>query len=157
MTPSPDNDLDRFACSYAGDTGTLAALRAEVASFLRGHDVGVELVDRVILALTELATNAIEAAPRHAYTVAVELGTEAIWAEVSNVRPLVGRPTPSPKRRQTQGAPGRAQGIPPRTEWGPEDTLTPRGRGLLLVEALTDSLDISNDESTSTASITLAR
>lgn len=144
MTDQPENRTESFVASYAGVTDTLSTLRADLGEFLRRNQAGVDLVDRTLLALTELAANAIEASPDHEYVVSVRLTPTMVTAQVRNTR-----------ARLKESA-NQSQRVPPRSEWGPEQEFTPRGRGLLLVEALTDSLDIDEQLAATTATITLS-
>jgi anti-sigma regulatory factor (Ser/Thr protein kinase) len=112
--------LDR---EYDGTTGTLRAARNDVAGFLRAHVPDEDLHERAQLVVSELATNAIQASPGVAYGLRVALTDDGsvVMAVTSSAK---------------QGAP------PPREAWGPAHTTAPRGRGLLIVDELTDAVAV---------------
>lgn len=108
---------------YGGTTDTLSAARAETIGWLDGHRIDQEVQDRAALVLSELASNAIQASPGQTYTVCVSLSDDAAVVVAVSSRAGSGRP-------------------PERKAWGPAAALAARGRGLLIVEQLSDRVDV---------------
>ena len=82
-----------------------------------------ELQDRAELVVSELATNAIQASPGTPYGLRVSLaGDGAVVVAITN---------------STQ-----RDGLPPRSDWGPAHPGAQRGRGLLIVDELTDDVEV---------------
>jgi anti-sigma regulatory factor (Ser/Thr protein kinase) len=111
--------LDR---EYDGTTGTLRAVRTDVLGFLKEHQPDQDLQERAELVVSELATNAIQASPGVAYRLRVSLDAGAVELAITSFT--------------DSGAP------PPREDWGPEHARAPRGRGLLIVDELTDHVGV---------------
>jgi anti-sigma regulatory factor (Ser/Thr protein kinase) len=112
--------LDR---EYDGTTSTLRAARNDVVGCLRSRTTDPDLEDRVALVVSELATNAIQASPGHAYALHVSLLVDG--SVVMMVTSSSDRTVP-----------------PPRDTWGPATAAAPSGRGLLIVDRMTDAVDI---------------
>jgi anti-sigma regulatory factor (Ser/Thr protein kinase) len=112
--------LDR---EYDGTTGTLRAARNDVVDFLREHVPDEDLHERAELVVSELATNAIQASPGVAYGLRVALAGDGSVVLVVRSSTRNGVP-------------------PPREVWGPAHPTAPRGRGLLIVDGLTDELAV---------------
>lgn len=81
----------------------------------------------VALIVSELGTNAIEAAPSGRFVV------ELRWA---GRLPLVVRVVNDTELSH----------VPTRAEWGPDTVLAVRGRGLAIVEALSSQIDVDRSE-----------
>jgi anti-sigma regulatory factor (Ser/Thr protein kinase) len=112
--------LDR---RYDGTTGTLRVARSDVVVFLKAHVADEELHARAELVVSELATNAIQASPGVAYGLRVSLtGDGAVVLVVTSST--------------------SHDGLPERESWGPAHATAPRGRGLLIVDELTDCVDV---------------
>ena len=129
--------LDR---EYDGTTGTLRAARNDVVGFLREHAPDPDLQERAELVVSELATNAIQASPGVAYRLRLALREDGS---------VVLAVTSSTQRN----AP------PPREAWGPTHARAPRGRGLLIVDGLTDDVAVerpSDDKIVVTATFRVA-
>jgi anti-sigma regulatory factor (Ser/Thr protein kinase) len=129
--------LDR---EYDGTSGTLRAARNDVVSFLREHVPDTDLHERAELVVSELATNAVQASPGVAYGLHVELTHDGsvVLAVTSFTE---------------NGAP------PPREAWGPVTARAARGRGLLIVDGLTDDVTVdrpSQDTIVVTATLRVA-
>jgi len=123
-------DLVVIDREYDGSTGTLRAARNDVVDFLKAHVPDEDLQERAELVVSELATNAIQASPGVPFLLRVEL-----IDDVSVVLTV----TSSTKQ---------STALPPRETWGPAHSRAPRGRGLLIVDELADSVAIerpSND------------
>ena len=119
---------------YAGDAMTLRVARRDVVDFLTECGADYQTVERASLIASELATNAIQAAPGRPYEVRVRV-VDPNAASLSI-------------RNQTTGTVP-----PPRATWRPVDDLAIRGRGLSIVESLADevSVEFGTDEVTVTA------
>ncbi len=123
MSRERSTDLVVLDREYDGSTGNLRAARNDVVDFLRINSPDEDLQERAELVVSELATNAIQASPGVAFCLRVE---------VTDDGSVVLAVTSSTK----QGAP------PPREAWGPAHPRAPRGRGLLIVDELTDSVAV---------------
>jgi len=112
--------LDR---EYQGTTDTLRSARTEVGDRLADRCLGLDIRERAELVVSELASNAVQAAPGSPYRllVAIESDESVVIALTSTA---------------SQGGP------PPRAEWGPSNVLAPTGRGLLIVDELSDAVNV---------------
>ena len=112
--------LDR---EYAGTTSTLRTARNDVIEWLKDNRFDQDLQDRVTLVLSELTSNAVQAAPGNPYSVRASLDDDgAVVVAVTS--------------RNDHDSP------PPREKWGPATVLAPRGRGLLIVGQLSDHVAV---------------
>ena len=114
---------------YEGDLATLRSARREVVEFLAQQGADEETRERAALIVSELTSNAIQASPGLVYNLEVVRIVDAAAISVRN------RPE------------GRIP--PPREQWRPADEvslreLSPRGRGLAIVESLSDELTIEH-------------
>lgn len=105
----------------APDVRELAGVRAAVRQWLGDHHVAVSTTEDMALAVTELCTNAIEAAPATPVGVAATIDDDAVCLEVSNQVAVDGRPS------RGSFTPGSLQS---------------RGRGLAIVEALCEDVSM---------------
>jgi anti-sigma regulatory factor (Ser/Thr protein kinase) len=112
--------LDR---EYQGTTDTLRVARTEVGDRLADRCLDLDIRERAELVVSELASNAVQAAPGLPYRLLV-----AIESDESVVIALTSK--------ASQGGP------PPRAEWGPSNVLAPTGRGLLIVDELSDAVNV---------------
>lgn len=112
-----------FEREYDGTTGTLRVARRDVVRCLRAHTTDPDLENRVALVVSELATNAIQASPGNAYDLSVSLLVDG--SVVMTVTSSSEFTVP-----------------PPRDTWGPATAIAPSGRGLLIVDRLTDGVDV---------------
>jgi anti-sigma regulatory factor (Ser/Thr protein kinase) len=119
MDDGPD-----FEVALVPDLGSLALMRREVVARLDPGALGAATVDNLLLVLSELATNAIQATTRDgvgaAVLVRVRPRAAAVIAEVENAGPAF-----VPASAQQQVDPD-AEG----------------GRGLVIVRALTDEVTV---------------
>lgn len=121
----PATGFDR---DYEGAAISLRAARADVVSWLSGRGANDDDVERAALIVSELATNALQATPGRPYHI--------------NVCPVDEHLVDIAVRN------GFAGGLPPpRSQWKPADVLAHRGRGLSIVEALSDvvTVEVSDD------------
>lgn len=114
----------RASAEFAGVSMTIALARNLVDEFLERRAASQDLRERAALAVSELASNAVQASPDHTYVVAVEEDAQSGELVIA----------------VTNGA--SIESIPPNERWGPADILAPRGRGLAILEAISDRVDI---------------
>lgn len=112
--------LDR---AYEGSSATLRSARGDVVSWLDHHGVDAELQDRAALVVSELATNAVQASPGSEYNVHGSLYAdgEVVLSVVSSTN---------------------FEQPPPREHWGPPTPLSESGRGLLIVDDLSEDVEV---------------
>ena len=124
---------------YAGDVTTLRSARRDVVDFLLELGANSQTVERASLIASELASNAIQAAPGVPYHLRIRiLDPNAASLSIRN---------------HTGG------GLPPaHDKWRPVDELAMRGRGLSIVDSLSDevSVEVDGEEVTVTAWFRLA-
>ena len=129
MTAQPEPPA-AFRHDYEGDLATLRSARRHVVGWLEDQGVDDDARQRAALIVSELTSNAVQASPGVPYTVeATRIDDE--FASIT-VRNHPGGHTP-----------------PPREKWRPAaemslKDLSPRGRGLLIVESLSDGLTIEH-------------
>jgi anti-sigma regulatory factor (Ser/Thr protein kinase) len=112
--------LDR---EYDGTTSTLRAARTDMVACLTEQDVDDDLRERAELVLSELASNAVQASPGNPYKLRLSLDAD-------------GALVMSLTSRAHNGGP------PPRGSWGPSAVLAPSGRGLMIVDELSDVVNV---------------
>ena len=117
-----------FAVVLSPDVRALAPMRHEVAERLEAHDFAPMAIDDLLIVLSELCTNAIEAtAPGDGpVLVRVLVGVAALTLEVENVGLSFDHDAAAAQRRA--------------------DTDTERGRGLLIVRALADDVTVRHHD-----------
>lgn len=119
-TPEGATAMDR---EYAGHTVTLRSARRDVVDWLAECEADGDTIERASLIVSELASNAIQAAPGVPYQLRlVTANPDAVELSIRN--------------RTGGGVP------PPRGKWRPVDELAIRGRGLSIVDALSDELTV---------------
>lgn len=117
-----------FQTSFAARTDALAEARSDFARWLTSVGVSGEAFDDLSVLFSELGSNAVRAAPETgAADVCVRAagGGDDVTLEVLN-------------------AVGRSEGMTLR--WDLDDTLRTGGRGLLIVDALADGLDVDQED-----------
>lgn len=111
---------------YAGESATLRAARSDVVDFLLECGANGETVESASLIASELASNAIQAAPGMPYRL--------------QIRIVDGNAASLSVQNHTRG------GTPPtRDQWRPVDDLAIRGRGLSIVDSLSDEVTVELD------------
>jgi len=111
----------RFDATYEGDTSTMNPARCDVRSWIGASNVAVSApIDDVVLALSELISNAIEAAPGCIYRVRISVEVDRLGLIVTNDGTSV---------------------LPESSQWTPENVLASSGRGLAIVAAVSDSVE----------------
>jgi anti-sigma regulatory factor (Ser/Thr protein kinase) len=131
MSRPSDDPPSALHREYEGDLATLRSARRDVVEWLTRHGADDEAKDRAALIVSELTSNAIQAAPgsRYALQVArVDRRTAAI--SVRN-HPRGGRPP----ARELWRAPS---GLPP-------EKMATRGRGLAIVDSLSEEVTVEDD------------
>jgi anti-sigma regulatory factor (Ser/Thr protein kinase) len=122
--------------AYEGLTTSVRQVRADVTDWLRTRGDDEDTVERAVLIASELATNAVHAAPGMRYTVSLRsIDPHTVELTVSN--------------------PSVTAVLPPRESWVPPDVLARQGRGLSIVAALSAivSADVEADQVSVTALI----
>jgi anti-sigma regulatory factor (Ser/Thr protein kinase) len=109
--------------SYNGSSNTLRVARNDAVGWWMHHDVDQDVQSRAILVLSELATNAVQTSPDSTYSVRLTVSDDRS-AEVA-VTSHTEFELP-----------------PPRDQWHPGSVLAPRGRGLMIVDALADDVAV---------------
>ena len=130
MSQPPCEPPDALRRDYAGDYATLRSARREVVEFLAQQGADEETRERAALIVSELTSNAIQASPGLVYNLEVVRVDDTAAISVRN------RPA--------------GQFPPPREHWRPPKELSlrelsPRGRGLSIVESLSDELTIEHE------------
>jgi anti-sigma regulatory factor (Ser/Thr protein kinase) len=119
---------------YAGEASTLRAARRDVVDFLLECGANGQTVEKASLIASELASNAIQAAPGMPYQV--------------RIRVLDPNSTALSVRNHSGGS-----AVPTPDKWRPVDDLAIRGRGLAIVDSLSEevTVEVDGDEVTVTA------
>ncbi len=112
--------LDR---EYDGTTATLRAARTDLVASLTRENLDEDLLERAELVLSELASNAVQVSPGNPYKLRL-----ALDADGSLVMALTSHT--------------RNGGPPPLRPWGPAFVLAPSGRGLMIVDELSDRVNV---------------
>ena len=123
MTPSHERVEPALIAQYPAVTASVGTVRKQAVSVLEGQGIGAELIDKVALALSELATNAVEASAGAVFSVEIRIeGGPVVSCAVRNRAAVEQLPDPA--------------------SWRPEDPLARRGRGLGIVDALADTVSV---------------
>jgi len=124
-----------FARSYAGSTDTVNHSRADLTHLLAENGLHAIAADAELV-VSELASNAIEASPGQAYQVAFHIADHEVVVAVTNRTTAI---------------------LADNAHEGPDDALAPQGRGLMIVHALSKSVEIhqTDDEITVSARLGL--
>ena len=117
-----------FERAYDGTSHTLRVARNDVVGWLDERGFDTDLQDRAALVLSELATNAVEAAPGNPYEVSVSQPDEQSAVVAVTSRTEYEQP-------------------PPREHWRPTSLLAPRGRGLMIVDEVADAVHVDTSNS----------
>lgn len=136
MNHNGDRDVVVLDREYDGSTSTLRVARNDVVECLRDHVADEDVQERAQLVISELATNAIQASPGVAYGLRVSVADDG--AVVMCVTSATERTAP-----------------PPRHQWGPVHPVAVRGRGLLIVDKLTDQVEVEQASGTIVVTATL--
>jgi anti-sigma regulatory factor (Ser/Thr protein kinase) len=109
--------------SYDGNSSTLRVARNDAVGWWMQQDVDQDVQSRAALVLSELATNAVQTSPDSTYSVRLTVSDDrsAVVAVTSHTE---------------------FELPPPRDQWHPHSVLAPRGRGLMIVDALADDVAV---------------
>ncbi len=119
----PSAILDR---DYDGQAATLRSARRDVLAWLAARGADEAAKQRAALIVSELATNALEASPGRTYRIQVALVDEDM--AMISVRNPAGN------------------GLPPdRDRWKLADPSALRGRGLAIVDSLSEEVTVDSD------------
>ncbi|MEP7202303.1 MAG: ATP-binding protein [Ilumatobacteraceae bacterium] len=112
--------LDR---EYDGTTHTLRVARTDMVACLTARGIDEDLRDRAELVLSELASNAVQAAPGNPFSLRLALADDGSLVMALTSHTYDGGP-------------------PPRREWSPDNVLAPSGRGLMIVDHLAEVVNV---------------
>jgi anti-sigma regulatory factor (Ser/Thr protein kinase) len=115
---------------YDGDLATLRTVRRDVTEWLAELGADDETKERAALVVSELTSNAVQAAPGRTYNLQVTRLDDGSAAISVRNRPIGSRP---PARELWRPAPA----TPPRK-------LLPRGRGLAIVDSLSEDVTVEH-------------
>lgn len=116
---------------YDGDLTTLRTARHDVVDWLAKHGADEDTRDRAALIVSELTSNAIQAAPGSSYSLQVDR-VDGRWAVISvRNRPINGLPPPRERWVTPTGVPLRE--------------LSVRGRGLAIVDSLSEEVTVEQE------------
>lgn len=115
--------------TYPGWTSSLADARRDTAHWLASHGAPAELISRAELIVSELATNAMEAAPGEPFSIGLRSLDDDDAGFVLTV---------------ANGSDGAT--IPARDTWPIADPLTAQGRGLAIVASLADGVEVTRND-----------
>lgn len=119
--------------TYAGSTDTINQARTDLVDWLFECDMASVTADAQLV-VSELTSNAVEASPGEPYRVSAWLGPDTLCITVTN--------------RSTEQ-------LPDEDDWSPESVLAPQGRGLMIVKALSETVDIERTDTETTVSVHL--
>ena len=125
MTATPP-DVSTIDREYVGEPHTLRWVRRDVVDWLNEVRADRETTERAALIASELATNAVQVAPGVLYQLRARAMTRTTAAIAIRSRSAGAVP-------------------PPRASWRPVDELAIRGRGLSIVQALSDEVTVETD------------
>lgn len=123
--------MSRFSLPLAADLGEVPDARRFVAEALRGFAIAESVLADVVLAASELVTNA------------VEHGRGIVEVEVAEERGVI---------RVSVSNDGSAD-LGPVSTWSPPAAGEVRGRGLAIVRALSDDVTVVNERQRLTVSL----
>ena len=131
------NGAMRLVLHLDPDTSSVGEARRRIDAWMAERGGATELRDRVALVVSELVTNAIEASRDGVELCADrDARTGSVQVQVSNRAP--------------------AGAVPDRRDWGPDSLMAERGRGLAIVEALSESVSVDHLADTVVVTATLA-
>ena len=120
-TPRQPQNAEPLALEYEGVAASLWQARSDITDWLRDRGCDDDSVERAVLIASELATNAIQAAPGAPFTVLLEsVSPHHVELTIAN--------------------PNADTSIPPGRPWTTSQVLAPQGRGLGIVDALSDDV-----------------
>lgn len=111
---------------YIGELSTLHAVRRDVARFLTEQGADAATLERASLIASELASNAIQASPGRPYQLRAWSGSPGVVSLSIRNHDAISTP-------------------PPRASWPPRDALASRGRGLSIVDSLSEEVTVETE------------
>jgi anti-sigma regulatory factor (Ser/Thr protein kinase) len=126
-SPDPSAVLRR---QYEGNLVTLRTARRDVADWLTELGADDETKERAVLVVSELTSNAVQAAPGRTYTLQVTRLDDGSAAISVRNQPIGSRP---PERELWRAAPDADL-----------RKLLPRGRGLAIVDSLSEGVSVEH-------------
>ena len=123
---APRNPRGALRRRLDGDLGALGALRLEARTYLARHDVPRDVVADIVLAIQEATKNAVRASSGEAVAVTVWVERGAVWVRVRD----------------------RGKGLARRGSPRCPSAWRTHGRGLCLMHALMDGVDIERSHGT---------
>lgn len=124
LSRRPEVVLER---EYEGTTSILRAARTDVTRRLHERGVNPDLRDRAELVISELAANAVQAAPGNPFGLRLSLDDDGAVVVTVTSHTINGSP-------------------PPRERWGPVTLRAASGRGLMIVGELSDRVVIAQPD-----------
>ena len=112
-----------LALTYPADTRSVGAARDDLASFLGDTDDAMR--ERAVLVISELMSNAVEVSRDPILLSMTTSGRTSLRICVRNRAP--------------------DSEVPERDQWGPDEPLALRGRGLAIIETLAHSVEVERD------------
>jgi anti-sigma regulatory factor (Ser/Thr protein kinase) len=127
MTATPRDPLGALDRSYQGGTASLRDARQDVVGWLGTFGADEATQERAALVVSELASNAIQASPSSAYRLrATRTAADTVTISIRNT--------------------SEATSPPDRDLWRPADVLASRGRGLSIVDSLSDDVTVEHHD-----------
>jgi len=114
--------------TYEATTACVAPARNDLTAWLEASSISPAPVSDVELIVSELVSNAVDAAPGREVTLAARLHSAVDRLEVSVSND------------------GSADQIGDPSEWAPDEVLAKRGRGLMIVAALSDEVQVTEQD-----------
>jgi anti-sigma regulatory factor (Ser/Thr protein kinase) len=129
--------VERSGREFASATESIGAAREFIRESMASALVGEETVGDILLAISELVTNAVVHGNGEPITVEIDTSSPAIVCSVASG--FSGRPLPDP------------------ATWTSPDQAGPTGRGLSIVRAVADAVVVDIDDSIMTVRCTFVR
>lgn len=137
--PSHPQRIDEFSATYDADRSVIQEARQEFSGWLNGWVDDDDAVQDMVLVLSELLANAVDASPDPKAAVQVRGCTEDGREVVVEVRNMTERWVSAERR------------------WDLDDPLRLGGRGLLIVGSLVDDLELEHDPRSRTTTVRAQR
>jgi anti-sigma regulatory factor (Ser/Thr protein kinase) len=126
------HELVRDLATYPPVPASVRTARLHAVERLEAIGVAAEVIERVAMVVSELCANAVAArsaaGPDESFRVELVVDDDPL------------------RVRCAVSSPGRVDDLPPRERWGPSDVLAVSGRGLALVDAVADRVEIWEDD-----------
>lgn len=116
------NGVGTRSTRYESLSDSIAEARDAVLTWLESLAVDESIRERAVLAISELVTNSVQASVEPFDLTMVQLTGSGVRFDVTND--------------------AEPSAIPPRSQWRPDEVLSPRGRGLMIAESVSDRMEI---------------